>query len=200
MASAALTAPRRVRQAQLARELGVSRQAINKLVQRKVISADQDGLIDVELARHAIASRVSPDSKSSQAISVLPAVATIPTASAAATPAAAADSAALDEGTIVNYHVAKTLNETAQARMNQLKLKEMQGELIRLADVRTAVAGSMAMAREALMQVPTRLSAILAGVSDASEIHRLLDEEIVSALQELGRGLGNAALEDIDDE
>lgn len=199
MASAALTAPRRVRQAQLARELGVSRQAINKLVQRKVISADQDGLIDVELARHAIASRVSPDSKSSQAISVLPAVVTIPTASAAAAPAATTDSASVEEGPI-NYHVAKTLNETAQARMNQLKLKEMQGELIRVADVRTAVAGSMAMAREALMQVPTRLSAILAGVSDASEIHRLLEEEIVSALQELGRGLGAAAMEDVDDE
>ena len=141
MASAALTAPRRVRKAQLARELGVSRQAISNLVKRGVLSEDKDGLVDVELARHAIASRVSPDSKTSQALSVVPAPAGQPVA-----PQALAAGQPVEELAITSYHVAKTLNESAQAKMNHLKLREMQGELIRVDAVRTAVAGAMSMA------------------------------------------------------
>ena len=101
---------------------------------------------------------------------------------------------------ITNYHVAKTLNESAMAKMNHLKLREMQGELIRVDAVRTAVASAMSMARESLMQIPTRLAAILAGESDASAIHRMLESEIITALQELGRGLKASALEDGDDD
>lgn len=195
MASAALTAPRRVRKAQLARELGVSRQAISNLVKRGVLSEDKDGLVDVELARHAIASRVSPDSKTSQALSVVPAPAGQPVA-----PQALAAGQPVEELAITNYHVAKTLNESAQAKMNHLKLREMQGELIRVDAVRTAVAGAMSMARESLMQIPTRLAAILAGESDASAIHRMLEAEIITALQELGRGLRASADDEEDDE
>ena len=195
MASAALTAPRRVRKAQLARELGVSRQAISNLVKRGVLSEDKDGLVDVELARHAIASRVSPDSKTSQALSVVPAPAGQPVA-----PQALAAGKPVEELAITNYHVAKTLNESAQAKMNHLKLREMQGELIRVDAVRTAVAGAMSMARESLMQIPTRLAAILAGESDASAIHRMLEAEIITALQELGRGLRASADDEEDDE
>lgn len=195
MASAALTAPRRVRKAQLARELGVSRQAISNLVKRGVLSEDKDGLVDVELARHAIASRVSPDSKTSQALSVVPAPAGQPVA-----PQALAAGQPVEELAITNYHVAKTLNESAMAKMNHLKLREMQGELIRVDAVRTAVASAMSMARESLMQIPTRLAAILAGESDASAIHRMLESEIITALQELGRGLKASALEDGDDD
>ncbi len=191
MASAALTAPRRVRKAQLARELGVSRQAISNLVKRGVLSEDKDGLVDVELARHAIASRVSPDSKTSQALSVVPAPAGQPVA-----PQALAAGQPVEELAITSYHVAKTLNESAQAKMNHLKLREMQGELIRVDAVRTAVAGAMSMARESLMQIPTRLAAILAGESDASAIHRMLEAEIITALQELGRGLKASAADD----
>lgn len=195
MASAALTAPRRVRKAQLARELGVSRQAISNLVKRGVLSEDKDGLVDVELARHAIASRVSPDSKTSQALSVVPAPTGQPVA-----PQALAAGQPVEELAITNYHVAKTLNESAQAKMNHLKLREMQGELIRVDAVRTAVAGAMSMARESLMQIPTRLAAILAGESDASAIHRMLEAEIITALQELGRGLRASADDEEDDE
>ena len=195
MASAALTAPRRVRKAQLARELGVSRQAISNLVKRGVLSEDKDGLVDVELARHAIASRVSPDSKTSQALSIVPAPAGQPVA-----PQALAAGQPVEELAITNYHVAKTLNESAQAKMNHLKLREMQGELIRVDAVRTAVAGAMSMARESLMQIPTRLAAILAGESDASAIHRMLEAEIITALQELGRGLRASADDEEDDE
>ena len=191
MASAALTAPRRVRKAQLARELGVSRQAISDLVKRGVLSEDKDGLVDVELARMAIASRVSPDSKTSQALAVTPPIVAAPVASAAGSDDA--------EAPITNYHAAKTLNEIAQARMNQLKLQEMQGELIRVEAMRTAVARAMALAQESLMQIPTRLSFILAGESEASAIHRLLDGEISRALQDLGHSLRVATAEDVDD-
>ena len=115
-------------------------------------------------------------------------------------PQALAAGQPVEELAITNYHVAKALNESAQAKMNHLKLREMQGELIRVDAVRTAVAGAMSMARESLMQIPTRLAAILAGESDASAIHRMLEAEIITALQELGRGLRASADDEEDDE
>ena len=68
MASAALTAPRRVRPAELARELNVSRQAIHDLQNRGKLSRDADGLIDLELARFALLNRVHPKGKTAQAV------------------------------------------------------------------------------------------------------------------------------------
>ena len=51
MASAASTSIRRVKPAELARELGVSRQAVHDLIARNILSKDADGKIDAEMAK-----------------------------------------------------------------------------------------------------------------------------------------------------
>ena len=176
MASAASIAPAKARKAALARTFGVSRQAIGDLVKRGILSEDKDGLIDVELARHAIEQRVRPSAKTAQAL----------TEPAAAPPPPAATDAQTD-GTITSYHVAKTLNEAAQARMNQLKLREMQGDLIRVADVRATLAHVFATTREALLQLPARMAPLLAAESDTAAVQNLLHAEIHAALDTLAK-------------
>lgn len=174
MRSAALTAPARATKAALARELGVSRQAIGDLVKRGILSEDRDGLIDVDLAKLALANRVRPSSKTAQALTPTPAAAPPP-----------AESATSDETAVTSYHVAKTLNEAAQARMNQLKLREMQGELIRLDAVESVWAQALSAAREHLLQVRARLAPLLAVETDAFVIEQMLDEEHNQALAHL---------------
>ena len=72
MASSPSTAIRKLTESGLARELGVSRQAIHDLVKREILTKDKDGLIDVEMAKIALANRVHPSSKTAAALRARP--------------------------------------------------------------------------------------------------------------------------------
>jgi hypothetical protein len=187
MGSAASTDARRVRQAQLARELGVTRQSINELVKRGVLPEDGDGLIDVELARVALANRVRPSSKTAAALGTA-----VIGADGAPLPAAAPAPAAVDTST-TSYHVAKTLREATEAKIAQLKLAELSGELIRVADVRSAYAKRAAGLREALLQLPSRLAPVMAAESDQARCYQLLEQELHEVLQQITEPDGGAA-------
>lgn len=173
MASAAAT--QRLNQASLARTLGVSRQAIGDLIKRQIIPISGDGLIDVELAKHAIANRVRPSGKTAAATQQpeqQPAQINMPTQ------AQAADA-------LMSYHVAKTLREAAEARIAQLRLAELQGQLVRASAVRQTLARRAAGLREALLQLPARVVPILAANPDPASMDKALRAEIVAALQQL---------------
>lgn len=173
MTSAASINAQRVKQAELARLLGVSRQAIGELVKRGVFERATDGLIDVEMARHALANRVRPSAKTAAALA------------AAAVPSTATASTNETDATTTSYHVAKTLREVAEARLAQLKLSELKGELVRAADVRTAWAKRAAGLREALLQMPARLAAILAAETDQAKCHDAVQTELHSVLAQI---------------
>jgi len=180
MPSAAAATPQRCKQAQLARLLGVSRQSIHELVQRNVLPQDADGLIDVELARIAIANRVRPSAKTATA-----------SAAASAPAEAIAPSPAVPGADVqMSYHVAKTLREATEAKIAQLKLAEMRGELVRVADVRAATARQVAALREAIMQLPARLAAVLAAESDQANVHDILTGEVRAVLRQVAEGQG----------
>ena len=173
MTSAASTAPQRATKAALARELGVSRQAVGDLVKRGILTEDRDGLIDIELAKLALVNRVRPSSKTAAALTTQ------------APPAQTQTTDASESSAVTSYHVAKTLNEAAQARMNQLKLKEMQRELVRIDAVESVWSQALAATREHLLQVRARLAPLLANESDPFKIEQLLDLEHNQALQHL---------------
>ena len=178
MASAASTNAPRCRPAELARQLGVSRQAVHDLIRRNVIELGTDGLVDLELARHAIASRVHPRGKTSATLSEAPAGAP-PAASALGAAAEHADSAT------TSYHVAKTLREAAEARIAQLRLAELRGELIRVDDVRSVYSRRIAALRESIMQIPPRLAAVLAAETDLGKVHDALQLELRQVLEQV---------------
>lgn len=178
MASEASTAPAKATKSQLARQLGVSRQAVSDLVKRGILVEDKDQLIDVELARLALANRVRPSAKTAQALT-----GAMPQSPSASPPAGAAEQET--GATVTSYHVAKTLNEIAQAKMNQLKLKEMQGELIRLTAVESVIGQALASMREHLLQLRARLAPMLAAETDTFAIEQMLDAEISHALNHM---------------
>lgn len=184
MASAQSIATARATQAELARQLGVSRQAINDLVKRRVLDVGQDGRIDVEMARVALANRVRPSSKTAAAL-------TSPTAPAIAVPAPPAAPSAPD--TVTSYHVAKTLREAAEAKIAQLKLSEMQGQLVRAETVRAETARLAAALRESILQLPARLTPVLAAESDPAKLHDLLERELHQVLAQLTQPQAAAA-------
>lgn len=168
MASAASISIQRVKQAELARLLGVSRQSINELVTRGVIPSDKDGLIDVEMARAALLNRMRPSSPTATAA-----------ASAAPPPktAPATSQDAANEGGATSYHVAKTLREAAEARMAQLKLAEMQGNMISRELASKAAYEIGRQVRDALQVSRRRLSPYLAASTSVTECEEILRKE-----------------------
>lgn len=152
--------------------MSVSRQSVHELIARNVIDRGDDGLIDVAMARLALANRVRPSAKSASF--------------AAATPAAApAISPASNDQAITSYHVAKTLREAAEATIAELKLAEMRGHLVSVDEVRASLQRRIAGVREALLQLPARVVPLLVANPDAASMDRLLREEITAAMQQI---------------
>lgn len=181
----------RLTQAEIARALGVSRQAIHKLVHAGKMALGDDGRCDLDTARAAIASSVHPGSKTALALQTqapppTPA-ATVPDTSDQhiVIPAGASQflGNADEHGMPTNYHVARTLREGEEARMARLKREEMEGQLIRVTAVEAVWASSLAAAREHLLQVASRLAPLLAAETDPLKIDQMLHEEHTQALQ-----------------
>ena len=161
----------------MARKLGVSRQAVHDLVKRGIIQKTDHGFIDEAAAIEAISNQVRPSSKISQTLAEQATPAQqIPPEHAAA---------AADQETATSYHVAKTLREAAEARIAQLKLAELKGELIRVDAIRSALSSVISAAREALLQIPARLAPVVAAESDPAAVHQAIDKEIHAALAQL---------------
>lgn len=176
MASDPSTNTPKLTESGLARLLSVSRQAIHDLVKRGILEKDSSGLIDVSKAQAALANSVHPSSKTAAALqSTTPA----PPSASAEPP----DSSQSVE--VTSYHVAKTLREAAEAQMARLKLAEMQGDVIRVAAVKSQLATVFATVRDALLQIPARMAPVLAAEADPVSVHNVLHAEIHQALQHL---------------
>lgn len=148
---------RKLTQAELARTLNVSRQAIGDLVARGILVVDETGRVDEADARARIAEQVRPSGKT-----------------AAATTAGSHAKQAQSEGqTSMNYHVARTLREATEASIAQIKLRQMSGELIAREPATQATFTAFRSLRDALTTLGRNLSPRLAALnSDSREIGR----------------------------
>lgn len=144
----------RVTQAELARRLGVSRQAINDLMTRDLLPRSSDGLIDIDIATTAIAANIHPTAKTTAAL---------PKSEPAAPP----------EQKGISYHTAKTLREITEAQIAGIKLRTMQNELAPRAEVDRKLRAAVISAREFLLAEPPRLAILMEG-STALEREELL--------------------------
>lgn len=176
---AAAAQPQLANQSGLARILGVSRQAINNLVKRNVLTSRPDGLIDVELARAAIASRVHPRGKTAGGKSDTIVVAAPPSASPSAPPADAE----------LSYHVAKTLREAAEAKLAQLRLKEELGKVIDADGALRAVSTIQLAARTEIMTLADRLAPLVAAETDLRLVHQIIQTEAERACEAISAQL-----------
>lgn len=169
----------RIRQAELARRLDVSRQAVGDLVSRGILIVGDDGLIDVDAARIAIANNVHPAGKTAAAARPPQENATPNEPSMPAAPTAGLD-----------YHAARTLREYTEAQRAALKLRQEIGELAPLAAIERQLRTAILDAREYLRNEPPRLAVLLDGL-DRSGREALLKktfDEFLSRLAEWKRG------------
>lgn len=86
------------------------------------------------------------------------------------------------------FRQAQAQERAFAAKIEELKYKEMAGQLIRIDAVRAAWAKRIASARDALLQIPHRLAPVLAAESDMERVGQLLEDELRHVLDELSRG------------
>jgi hypothetical protein len=102
---------------------------------------------------------------------------------AAAPLTAAPDREGEDDGN--GYWASKARRESAEADLAELKLAEQRGQLVRADEVRAALSRRAAAFREGLLQIPSRLSAVLAAEVDQARVHALLDAELRTVVAHL---------------
>lgn len=97
-------------------------------------------------------------------------------------------------GATTSYEEARRRRETAEANLAEMKQAEMEGKLILADAVRSAWAAKITGARDALLQIPSRIAPVLAATTDLVEVTALLEAELRQALAELSRdGMPGAA-------
>jgi hypothetical protein len=102
-----------------------------------------------------------------------------------APPSAAGPIVAGDAEPRISYEEARRRRELAEASIAEMKQAELSGDLIRTDAVRAAWAGKITSTRDALLQIPARLSPQLAAESDLSAVTALLEGEIRQVLSDL---------------
>ena len=183
MASSPSTKPQKLTESGLARELGVSRQAVHELVKRGILEKDSDGLIDVAAAKHALMNKVRPSGKTAATLTPPDGVTPTPEKT---TPEQAAPS----EGSeITSYHVAKTLREAAEAQIARLKLAEMQGKYLIKEDFERHLFTAGRMLRDTLTNCSRRIGAEVAGSTNPDECEAIIDREHRAALASFAQAL-----------
>lgn len=85
------------------------------------------------------------------------------------------------------FRQAQAQERAFAAKIEELKYKEMAGQLIRTDAVRAAWAKRLASTRDTLLQIPGRLAPVLAAESDLEKVSQLLEDELRAALAELSR-------------
>lgn len=77
---------------------------------------------------------------------------------------------------------ARTRREISEANISEMREGELRGDLIRIAAVKATLASVFATTRDALLQIPARLSPLLAADLDPASVQNTLYAEIHQAL------------------
>lgn len=169
---------RRVTQAELARELGVSRQAVGDLVKRQVLVLGDDGRLPLDVALRTVRERIRPAGKAAAA--AVPAVADKPAANKPAADAPPADPAA-------GFYVARAAREASEAGIAALKLRQMQRELIDREAAVQAAFTAFRMLRNSITFMPRNLAGQLVGMTDPRAIQQRIEDQIRTVLDDFQR-------------
>lgn len=162
---------RRLKGAALGRELGVTPHAIYDFIRRGIISRDADGLIDVELAKVAIATRVRSFGKTAAAV----------VAGGAGDAPAGRMGPSQDT---LRYQRERAMREQEDRLMARTKRLQLERRLIDKEATLKAVFTSFRTLRDQVMPVGRRLAARLATMTDARDIQQAIDSELRLVLQQ----------------
>jgi len=87
-----------------------------------------------------------------------------------------------------SYAAARAIRESYQAKLAKLAFEKETGKLVDADEVRAATFKAARAARDRMLGIPARLAPVLAAVSDAAEVQRLLEEAITQACADVGTG------------
>jgi hypothetical protein len=166
-----------ITQAEYARRRGVDPTSVRDAVKGKRITLI-DGKIDPVVAD------AQWQANTRQRVSINDEIGPLRTQAAAA-PAPASAPPAGSFGYVPDYQESRARREAAEAELAELKLAEEQGDLIRTDAVRSSYSRRAAGLREAIMQIPARLSPVLAAESDPAKIHDHLQAELRLVLEQV---------------
>ena len=83
---------------------------------------------------------------------------------------------------------ARIEREQAEAALARLRLAELSGELVRVADIKRALSRKAAALRDSLLNIPHRLAVQAAAESDPARVFAMIDAELRHALELLTQG------------
>ncbi|WP_265026481.1 hypothetical protein [Wolbachia endosymbiont (group A) of Bibio marci] len=154
----------KITQTEWARELGVSKQYVCYLVKKGIVELE-DGLIDREQANEAVAAIRDPSQ-----------------------PLRRKNPEGEERGdNKLSTMLLKTRIKNEMERGKLLEAKAEIGELISVEEVKTEAFNVARVVRNNLLNIPDRVSALLASMNDTEKIHETLTEEITNALEELSK-------------
>ena len=76
-------------------------------------------------------------------------------------------------------------SEVEKAKLLEIKARVEAGKYVDADEVKVAAFNKARVVRDALMNIPERLAAVLAAETDASRVHAMLTSEIRAALEDL---------------
>ena len=178
----------RVSQAEYARMRGVSKQAVGKAVASGRIRL-VDGMIDVDEANREWRRNTDQGlQRDPEAIRNGKAEAAESRAAAPTRRRAPAEDVGDDDagapGTLFQTH--RAIREAWNAKLARLKVEELSGQLVRRDEVREELFRVGRKIRDMLAGIPDRCAPVVAGIDNADDCRRVIDDEIKRALDELG--------------
>lgn len=160
-----------------AKELGIALSTLQHHVKRGNVRLF-DGKVDVDVARIQLARNADPE----QSVRGRQ--------NGGMAGEAGGDGADGDRGGLWD---AKERSERLRAELLEIELAEKRGELVKAEDIRRAVTSVARISRDALLSLPTRVSAELAAETDAGKVHDRLVVEIRKICSEIAAGTSGVA-------
>jgi len=94
----------------------------------------------------------------------------------------------VDEESMPLYSKARASKTAYEAKIAQVKYEELTGSLVKVEEVKTVAKDIGRNLRDALMNIPNKLSPVLAAETNVDEVSKVLEAEIRAALENLSRG------------
>jgi hypothetical protein len=155
-----------ITQSAYAKLKGISRQAVNEHVSRGNITLI-DGRIDPVLADRQLLSNIDPSQDSKILKNLDP------------------ERYLEEQQTILIYNKAKAKKMYFSAKLLELEYKMKTGELINLNDVKKEAFTRARRLRDRLLNIPDRVSALIAGEGDHEKVLKILQQEFKKALDSI---------------
>lgn len=182
-------------QSAYARRIKVNRSTVNRLVKKGVIPVNEAGEIDPETADRAYLAALHPGYEHSRraqlplGVEVVPPPGSGATAGAMSAPAAGHDEALFGLGDRSAYKVYATQEKRAKALLADLELDERMARLVEAKQVEMEAFRTFREVRDALLNIPGRVSGVLASELGLDSSHGqgkvfdVLTREINEALE-----------------